>query len=61
LSCAIGSRKEEGADADRSPFRKFLAWGMNLLVKFVLNNNIKDTQCGFKMFTRDAAKLIFAT
>ena len=34
---------------------------MNLLVKFVLNNNIKDTQCGFKMFTRDAAKLIFAT
>ena len=42
-------------------FRKFLAWGMNTLVKIVLNNNLKDTQCGFKMFTRDAAKAIFPT
>jgi dolichyl-phosphate beta-glucosyltransferase len=34
---------------------------MNTLVKFVLNNDIKDTQCGFKIFTRDAARLVFPT
>ena len=45
----------------RKLIRKFLAWGMNTLVKFVLSNNLKDTQCGFKMFTRDAAKAIFPT
>ena len=59
LSCAIGSRYEEGSDADRTVIRRFLSWGMNTLVKFVLNNDIKDTQCGFKMFTREAAKVIF--
>ena len=34
---------------------------MHTLVKFVLRNNIKDTQCGFKIFSRKAAKLIFPT
>lgn len=34
---------------------------MNTLVKFVLSNNLKDTQCGFKMFTRDAARAVFPT
>ena len=41
--------------------RRFLAWGMHTLVRFVLRNNINDTQCGFKIFTRDAAKLVFPT
>jgi dolichyl-phosphate beta-glucosyltransferase len=61
LSCAIGSRYEEGSDADRTAIRRFLSWGMNTLVQFILKNEIKDTQCGFKMFTREAAKLIFPT
>ena len=34
---------------------------MNMLVKFVLRNNIKDTQCGFKIFSREAARRIFPT
>lgn len=34
---------------------------MHNLVTFVLGFNIKDTQCGFKIFSRDAAKLIFPT
>lgn len=34
---------------------------MGLLVKFVLGFNIRDTQCGFKIFSRDAAKILFAT
>lgn len=61
LSCAIGSRYEEGSEAERTVIRRFLSWGMNTLVKFVLNNDIKDTQCGFKIFTRDAARLVFPT
>ena len=34
---------------------------MNQLVYLVLRNNIKDTQCGFKIFTREAAKRVFPT
>ena len=40
LSCAIGSRYEEGSDADRTAIRRFLSWGMNTLVKFVFNNDM---------------------
>lgn len=61
LACAIGSRYQTDAQADRTPLRRFLAWGMHTLVKFVLRNNIKDTQCGFKIFSREAAKRIFPT
>jgi len=34
---------------------------MRTLVKFVLMNDYRDTQCGFKIFTRNAAKLVFPT
>jgi dolichyl-phosphate beta-glucosyltransferase len=59
--CTIGSRKEDNAVVERKGLRKFLAWGMKTIVQFILKNNIKDTQCGFKMFSRDAARLVFPT
>lgn len=34
---------------------------MHTLVKLVLRNNIKDTQCGFKIFSREAARRVFPT
>src|SRR4030067_882130 len=36
-------------------------WGkiFNILVRFLIFNGIKDTQCGFKCFTRKAAQEIF--
>lgn len=34
---------------------------MHLLVRFVLGFAYQDTQCGFKIFSRDAAKHIFPT
>lgn len=34
---------------------------MHMCVQIILRNSIKDTQCGFKLFTKDAAKLIFPT
>ncbi|RYG45516.1 hypothetical protein EON67_10525 [archaeon] len=54
--------EEDDADAKavRSPFRKFLMWGFHTLINIAMGSSeIKDTQCGFKMFTRAAAARIF--
>lgn len=57
---AIGSRAAEGASvANKSIVRKILSSGLNLLVRFGFGVPFADTQCGFKMFTRDAADLLF--
>ncbi|MFZ5933164.1 MAG: dolichyl-phosphate beta-glucosyltransferase [Patescibacteria group bacterium] len=52
----IGSRKgREGA-----PFvRKAMAYGFSLLRFSVLRLPYKDTQCGFKAFSKEAAKKVF--
>jgi dolichyl-phosphate beta-glucosyltransferase len=34
-------------------------WGFHLLVWVLCVSNIKDTQCGFKLFTRKSAHLLF--
>ena len=59
---AIGSRYVEGSDIIlRQPWiRRVGARIGNLLVRLVLLPGFKDTQCGFKMFRRDAAQGIFA-
>jgi len=57
---AIGSRSAEGASvANKSIVRKILSGGLNLLVRVGFGVPFSDTQCGFKMFTRDAADLLF--
>lgn len=52
----IGSRGgRKGA-----PFiRKFIAWGFSLLRDIMLGLPIRDTQCGFKAFTKGAIKATF--
>lgn len=35
--------------------------GFHVLVTLFCTRNIKDTQCGFKLFTRKAAKTLFAS
>ena len=40
--------------------RKLVSGGGNFLVQLLLLPGIKDTQCGFKLFERDAAKTIFS-
>lgn len=51
----IGSREgRKGA-----PFiRKFAAWGFSTLRGIILGLPFKDTQCGFKAFTKDSVKKI---
>lgn len=62
LGACFGSRAhlEKEALARRSFHRNILTHGFHLLVSFVVGNKIKDTQCGFKLFTRRSAALMFS-
>ena len=47
------------SSSQRSFFRNFLMYGFHFLVYVLCVRGIKDTQCGFKMFTRSAAARLF--
>ncbi|XP_059051316.1 dolichyl-phosphate beta-glucosyltransferase [Achroia grisella] len=57
----IGSRAhlEEESLAKRSIFRNILMYGFHFLVWLFTVKGIKDTQCGFKLFTRTSARTCF--
>jgi dolichyl-phosphate beta-glucosyltransferase len=59
---AIGSRAAKDADLQkRQPwYREGMGRGFNLLVQALVFPGVSDTQCGFKLFTADAAKRSFA-
>lgn len=63
LGIAVGSRAhlhEQDSTAKRKWYRVVLMQGFHLLVSMVIGGGgIKDTQCGFKLFTREAAKRVF--
>lgn len=61
LSLAIGSRAhlEKNAIAERSLIRTVLMKGFHLLVWSTCVRSVRDTQCGFKLFNRPAAKILF--
>jgi dolichyl-phosphate beta-glucosyltransferase len=58
---AIGSRALASSDTkvSTSVHRRLLGRLFNRWVNTVLLPDITDTQCGFKMFTRDAARFLF--
>jgi glycosyltransferase involved in cell wall biosynthesis len=58
---AIGSRwLESGTQTLRQPlYRQFFGRLFNLLLRLLLGLRFKDTQCGFKAFTRRAAQELF--
>ena len=47
------------AIAKRTLIRTILMKGFHILVSVLCTKTIKDTQCGFKLFTRDAAAILF--
>jgi glycosyltransferase involved in cell wall biosynthesis len=59
---AIGSRWLDPAlQTARQPlYRQLFGRIFNLLLRLILGLRFKDTQCGFKAFSRRAAQLIFA-
>ncbi|KAI0317221.1 glycosyltransferase family 2 protein [Amylostereum chailletii] len=59
---AIGSRAhlvKTEAVVKRSVLRNFLMYGLHTILRLVGVGHIRDTQCGFKLFTRAAAREIF--
>ena len=59
---AIGSRAhlQEQAEAERTVLRNILMWGFHFVVTAVGDvHGVKDTQCGFKLFTRSAVERTF--
>jgi dolichyl-phosphate beta-glucosyltransferase len=59
---AVGSRAAEGAqEANKSLLRHILSGGLRAIVRYGLNIKVSDTQCGFKMYTREAAYCLHNT
>jgi glycosyltransferase involved in cell wall biosynthesis len=58
---AIGSRAAPGADirVRQHPVRELMGRSFNLMVRLAALGGIRDTQCGFKLFRRDAARDLF--
>ncbi|KAM8897795.1 dolichyl-phosphate beta-glucosyltransferase [Spinachia spinachia] len=61
ISCGSRAHMEQDSVAQRSMFRTFLMYGFHFLVWFFCVRGIKDTQCGFKLFTREAALKTFSS
>lgn len=59
---AIASRAVAGADIQvrQHPARELMGRTFNLMVRALMVGTIRDTQCGFKLFTRQAAHDLFA-
>jgi glycosyltransferase involved in cell wall biosynthesis len=57
---AIGSRYVEGVAVERQPaWRRAWSRLCNLVIQKTLVPGVRDTQCGFKAFTADAARATF--
>lgn len=57
---AIGSREGQGARRIGEPFyRHVMGRVFNMLVRAVTVGGFQDTQCGFKVFTREASDVLF--
>ncbi|XP_069046274.1 dolichyl-phosphate beta-glucosyltransferase [Lepisosteus oculatus] len=61
ICCGSRAHLEKESVAQRSVFRTFLMYGFHFLVWFFCVKGIRDTQCGFKLFTREAALRTFSS
>lgn len=57
--CYFGSRKLKKSKIKYLIIRKFVGLLLSFILKLILKINIKDTQCGFKMYHHNTAKKIF--
>ncbi|KAL7988400.1 hypothetical protein Chor_007319, partial [Crotalus horridus] len=60
IACGSRAHLEKDSIAQRSYFRTFLMHGFHFLVRFLCVKDIRDTQCGFKLLTREAASRTFS-
>uniref|UniRef100_A0A803W0F9 Dolichyl-phosphate beta-glucosyltransferase n=1 Tax=Ficedula albicollis TaxID=59894 RepID=A0A803W0F9_FICAL len=61
ISCGSRAHLEKDSIAKRSYFRTLLMYGFHFLVWFLCVKEIRDTQCGFKLLTREAALQTFSS
>jgi len=59
IICGSRAHLEQEAIANRSFFRTFLMHGFHFLVWLFTVRKIRDTQCGFKLFSRSASRICF--
>ncbi|XP_012288096.1 dolichyl-phosphate beta-glucosyltransferase [Orussus abietinus] len=57
--CGSRAHLEKEATANRSVFRLILMHGFHFLVWLLCVKNVRDTQCGFKLLTRESARILF--
>jgi dolichyl-phosphate beta-glucosyltransferase len=56
----IGSREIAGAERESEPwYRHIMGKGFNFVVQLLAVRGIRDTQCGFKLFTAEATTTLF--
>ncbi len=56
----VGSRAADGAEeAHRSAFRRLLSNGLRWIVRNIFRIGVRDTQCGFKLFSYPAAQRLY--
>ncbi|MEM7330710.1 MAG: dolichyl-phosphate beta-glucosyltransferase [Chloroflexota bacterium] len=59
---AVGSRAlSESGESNKSLLRHVLSGGLRWIVKNIFRIPVRDTQCGFKMYTQEAAQRLHKT
>lgn len=57
---AVGSRAADGAkEENKSALRHLVSWGLRAVAGSLSGVRVKDTQCGFKLFSQGAARDLF--
>ncbi len=58
---AVGSRELTGSERKDEPFhRHLMGKGFNFFVNLIALRGIHDTQCGFKLFTKNACNILLS-
>jgi len=60
LICGSRAHLEDESVAQRTVFRTILMYGFHACVRIFGCGGVRDTQCGFKLMTRDTARLLFS-
>ncbi|XP_024424057.3 dolichyl-phosphate beta-glucosyltransferase [Desmodus rotundus] len=61
IACGSRAHLQKESIAQRSYFRTLLMYGFHFLVWLLCVRGVRDTQCGFKLFTREAAFRAFSS
>lgn len=60
IDAVLGSRKiNEDVEMERSAFRQVASFAFGKFINGIIGMDIKDTQCGAKVFSREIAKEVF--